>query len=739
MSQRKLKRQLSFAEVLMLGTAGTIAAEIFVLTGHVAGMSGPAAVIALLLVGLLCVGIGLNYCELATMFPETGGALTYVHEAYGSGLLPFLVGSLDCLSSAFYCSLSAVGFAYSLQLFIPSIPIVPTAVATIALFTVLNLLGINRVGKVQIVLGGVLLLCLVIYVVLGLTRPSGFRWEVFIPDGKLFIHESPIQNISFLFATMALIFNAYVGFEIIADDAEEVRDPNRNIPRSILVSVAIITLLYTTITMVTLGTVPWQELAGSESALAQAAGRFWPTYGPALVGLAGIIATLTSVNTSTLAATREAFTMSRDGMWPRFMSRLGRLRTPWAACLVIGAIAALVAAIGLVDFLSYISSSGYLFVVFWASLAMIRLRRVRPDFPRPFRVPFFPVTAYLAAGTCVVVVLFTAWRALAFGTALLAVLALFYYLRKPLAQMASAGLKAMESDRDRILVPVANPHTAEGLAHLAAILAERVADTSVTILGVVLVKRQVLPSVVHGFLSHMGREQRVLFSRIMQEVSQHNVPVRSKTIAAQNIADGILQEVDNYGRDELILMGWPGPLNAQTMAANPVSQVLERARTNVAVLLNRGGTELRRILVPVGGSTHSLLAVRLAAELGERSHARVTALHCFCEPGTEDLHDNLMLLREQVETELGEVPPYMATKVLCSRTVADGIAAELASNRYDLVIMGSAVARSIQADLFGSLTDRIASQIPCSVLLVRRYEPATIRWLRRQVKQIMKD
>jgi len=632
-----------------------------------------------------------------------------------------------------------VGFAYSLQLFIPSIPIVPTALATVALFTVLNLLGINRVGKAQIVLGGVLLLCLAAYVFLGLTQPSGFRWEVFIPDGRFFIHEDPMRNIGFLLATMALIFNAYVGFEIIADDAEEVRDPNRNIPRSILVSVTVITLLYTTITLVTLGTVPWPQLAGSESALAQAAARFWPQGGAALVGLAGIIATLTSVNTSTLAATREAFTLSRDGMWPKYLSRLGRLRTPWAACLFIGAFAALVAAIGLVDFLSYISSSGYLFVVFWASLAMIRLRRERPELPRPFRVPLFPVTAYLAAATCVVVVLFTAWKALAFGAALLAVLAVFYYLRKPLSQMASAGLKAMEPDRDRILVPVANPHTAEGLVRLAVVLAERLVDTSVTILGVVPVKRRVLPSVVHGLLSRMGREQRMLFSRILQEASQRNVPLHAKMSAAPSIAQGILQEVDDYGRDELILMGWPGPLNRQSLATNPVSQILKHAHTNVAVFLGRGTIDLHHILVPVGGSIHSLFAVRLAHELGDQAHARITALRCYCQPETEDLYDDLMLLREMVETELGQVPARMSTKVLCARSIAEGIAAELAQSHYDLVVMGSSMAHSIQADLFGSLTDQIAATIPCSVLLVHRYEPAGIDWLRRRVKQIMKD
>lgn len=112
----------------MLGTAGTIAAEIFVLTGHVAGMSGPAGLLALLLVGVLNYAFALNYAELATTYPVTGGAMIYVQEAFGSGLRAFLVGSLDSLSSAFYAALSAVGFAYSLRVFLPFVPVVPTGV-----------------------------------------------------------------------------------------------------------------------------------------------------------------------------------------------------------------------------------------------------------------------------------------------------------------------------------------------------------------------------------------------------------------------------------------------------------------------------------------------------------------------------------------------------------------------------------------------------------------------------------
>ena len=114
MNRRTLKRQLTLIQVIMLGTAGTLGSGIFVLTGHAVAVSGPAAILAIIIAGALSFSIALNYSELATTYPETGGAMTYVREAWGKGLLSFLVGSMDSISSTFYCALSAVGFAYSL-------------------------------------------------------------------------------------------------------------------------------------------------------------------------------------------------------------------------------------------------------------------------------------------------------------------------------------------------------------------------------------------------------------------------------------------------------------------------------------------------------------------------------------------------------------------------------------------------------------------------------------------------
>ncbi|MDY0019694.1 MAG: amino acid permease [Anaerolineae bacterium] len=744
MSKRKLKRQLSLAQIVMLGTAGTIGAEIFVLTGHAAGLVGPAAILAMLLAGVLTYSVALNYCELATTYPVTGGAMSYVREAYGTGILSYLVGSMDCLSSTFYAALSAVGFAHSLQIFIPGIPIVPTAIVVIGLFVVLNILGVTQIGNAQVLLGDVLLALFGVYLLGGFLLPGGFSWETFLPDGRFFIHEGVGTNAASLLQTVALVYMAYVGFEVIADDAEEAKDPNRTLPRGILISLTLVTLLNILTVLVTLGTVPWSELAGSSTALTDVVSRFMPGWGIPLMGVAGIIATLTSINTGMLSATREAFTLGRDGVWPHMFSRLTGFRTPYVSILIIGAISALIAAIGVVDFLSYISGAGYLFVLFCANLAMLRLHKLHPNLERPFKVPAFPLTPYLAAAAGVLIVAFTEGRALLFGAGVLAILTLLHYIGPPLSRYLGETFKPSEPPQDRVLIPVANPATAKGLLHLASDIAQASEDTYLCLLNIVSTSSsfsgetrammQRTQSDPKAFLEHLADYARE---------KEENLALYTKLRSAPKVSKGLLDEIKRSRNVKLVIAGWPGPLRAGKLADNPVKVLLQQAHTNVAVLLNRGLDDrgISRILVPVGGGLHSRMAVRLACELAEVEDARVTALRVLTEESEEgeaieELEDKALLLAEIVEEVLGSVPETFSFRAVQAGSVPEGVLTEAARQPYDLIIMGASGEWLSDTRLFGSVSDWIADRAPCSVLFCRRYEPVGMAWLRRQVKQI---
>ncbi|MCX5676459.1 MAG: amino acid permease, partial [Planctomycetota bacterium] len=130
--------------------------------------------------------------------------------------------------------------------------------------------------------------------------PNGFHLTTLFPNGRIFPTDGVVKNTAVLMKTIALIYAAYVGFEVIADDAEEMQNPGRNIPLGILISLTLCMGVYVLVSMVTLGTIPWQQLAGSDTALSDAARRFLPGVGVPLLGLAGIVATLTTLNTTML-------------------------------------------------------------------------------------------------------------------------------------------------------------------------------------------------------------------------------------------------------------------------------------------------------------------------------------------------------------------------------------------------------------------------------------------------------
>ena len=735
MGKRTLKRQLGLFHAIMLGTAGTIAAEIFVLTGHAAGIAGPASILAIIIGGLLSYSIALNYSELATVYPETGGALTYVREAWGKGLLAYLVGSMDCISSTFYCALSAVGFAYSLSVFIPGVPLIPAAITVIILFTLLNIRGVSNVGNAQVLLGGILLTIFGVYIIYGFLSPGGFSLDIFMPAGKLFIFDSAPKNFASVMKTIALVYAAYVGFEVIADDAEEIRRPEKNIPIAILVSLTLITLIYSSTMMVTLGSVPWQQLAGSETALTDAVSRFLPGTGIIMMAAAGLVATLTSVNSSMLSATREAFTLSRDGLWPPGLARLNRYRTPFMAVLFIGLVSALIAIIGLVDFLSFITSAGYLFVLFWSNLAMIRLRKKFPAIQRPFKSPFFPLMPVLATFTCLIVLMFSDLQPLLFTAGIITLFALYYFLQNMARAWQENRQKDILPGQFRMVLPVINSRASDNLMALAAVMAQAEQDINICLLSVVtsaMSRRDDYKE--HLLLSSAGQRRRIL-EKFIHYAVERNVPMYTKTVTGLSIADAICADVEAHHNTKMVLINVPEKHLPSHLSEESVRKILMDAKTNVGVMLDRQLHKIENIMVPVGGGIHCRLAIHLANDIAAQDNAHVDYIRVLpAYKDAEHLEDEMAHLQETLITELGELPRNAVLRLVFSDAVGAALLDEARDNDYDLIITGLAGDYEQGDWLFDQITDQYAEHTDCPVLVVRRHESPPVTWLRRQVR-----
>jgi len=664
--------------------------------------------------------------------------MTYVKEAFGNNLIMFLVGSLDGLSSTFYAALSAVGFAYSLNVFFPFFPIVPVAILIVVLVGLMHVRGITQVGNLQILLGGFLLLVFAAYVVLGFLRPEGFNWETFRSGHILFENRSFWANLGRMLTTIALIYNAYVGFEVIADDAEEIQNPNKNIPVGILVSLGVTTLVYTLVSMVTIGVVPFTALAGSETALTDAASRFWPGLGVSLLAAAGLVATLTSVNSAMLSATREAFTLSRDQVWPRMLSRLSRWRTPYVSIFLVVLISALITVIGLVDFLSFISSAGYMFVLFWASLAMIVLRKKYPDVERPFKVPFFPLTAVLAAASGVLIVSFANLRALAFLGVVLAALTVGYFVSSYFKKRSQVQSQMQEAiGGGRILVAAVHPKTALGLVELASRLAAPQEDTNISLLTVVKTPNNLNDQQIQCIIDRSKANRQSLLNLTAPIAQARNVAISTKMKVARSVESAIYQELKSPNPVRLVLLGWPGEETKLRIPHNILKEVLINARRDVAVLRNCGIESMKNVLLAFAGGPHSRLALQFARSLAFQPEVSVTLMHLTPQNLDEEKMEDLSLyIQEAVEHELGEVPTWMKIRVEPASSVSEGLMKEINQGKYDLVMIGAGGEVFSHRTIFGPLDDSLIDVVDCSMLIVRRYQPEAAIWLGNRLRKL---
>jgi len=733
MPKRTLKRQLSLLQTIMLGTAGAIGSGIFILTGHAAAVAGPAAILAILLGGFLSFSIAFNYCELATTYPETGGAMTYVREAWGKGLIAFLVGSMDSISSTFYTALSAVGFSYSASVFIPSLPIVPVAIAVIAVFSTLNILGVTKVGNVQLVMGVVLVVAFAVYIIGGFVSPSGFHPQTLLPNGRFFTSDNPITNIGIMLRTLALIYAAYIGFEVIADDAEEVKNPTKNIPIAIMVSLVLITVIYSLSVTVALGTMPYGELAGSSTALSDTITKFFPGLGVVIIGLAGMVGSLSSVNSSMLSATRETFTLSRDGAWPNFLSRLNRVRVPFMAIIFIGVVSILITSFGLVEFLSYITSAGYLFVLFFSNLAMIQLHRKYPYLHRPFKAPLFPLTPIVASITCVVIICFSEWKALLFTGAVILLFALYYVIRLGVNAWTEERKRSLSPGRYRLLVPYQQNEQMDSVVKLGAILAKTRQDTTMCIL-------QVLPECGseaerEASSKQVDESNRYILRKYINYAVENNVPLYSKIVRGESLSQGVLDVTRLDNNVQLVLFKWPENPNDMAEFRSTIEAITAAGNVNIGVLYDKGIDKLGNILVPVGGGYHCRLAIHIGDDLVDEENEQVDYLRIVPKSLDGSLYeDQMAYLQEIVMTELNEIPGNVGLHITEADNVADAIVQEAKNYGYDLVIIGSHEGDPADQSLFGELVEKVRLEVPCSTLIVRHHETRAASWLRKQLK-----
>lgn len=387
--QLPTERRFGLSRAVIMGLGGAIGFEIFVLLDYAYfNLAGPSMVSALLVCGFLNLLTMFSYSELSAAIPEVGGEYTYTKAAFG-GFTAFMAGCLRWLASVFGGALAALVFAqqlaYSFSILVPAAhDLVLAYTPLIVLFVVIILAALDIRG-IKEVTTLIVFAFLTIFVVF---LASGIMYDPMPPE--VLPRPSP-EGLSGFFAATAYTFSMFVGMRALVSGAPQIKDPGKNVPRALLMSTVLLTVIYCSVAYVAVGIVPMGDSAGSPL-LNFAAGKIMGVIGGFLFAIAGMIASISSVGTAMMVQSSILGGMSRDGYLPKvFLKVHRRFGTRYVAVIASSLFVILFSVTGAVEVLGYAASFGSLLVFALVNLSLIKLRKKEPHLKRPFKAYLYPV------------------------------------------------------------------------------------------------------------------------------------------------------------------------------------------------------------------------------------------------------------------------------------------------------------------------------------------------------------
>jgi amino acid transporter len=729
----RLSREMTLLDATLIGVGAMIGAGIFVLTGIAAGVAGPALILAFALNGVVTLFTAMSYAELGSCYHDAGGGYLWAKEG-----LPrwngFLSGWMSWFAHAVACSVYALGFGAYFEYVLNEMgykvphwaflsPQKLLAVFVAVLFAYVNFRGASETGKVGNIVTGTKIVILLIFIVLGvgfvLHQPN---WESagftpFMPKGW-----------SGVFKAMGLTFIAFEGYEIIAQSSEEIKDPKRNIPKAVFYSLIIVIPIYLLVAFVALGGVhppqgmtAWDYLgAQKEIALVDVARHFF--HGGALMVLvAGLISTMSALNATVFSSSRVAFAMGRDRNFPGFFSRLDAKRnTPhWAIVLSLLIVVFMAVSLPIED-VATASDVMFLLIFLQVNLALIKLRKKRPELDRGFFVPLFPwlsiigivcnfgLAAYMLTYSLKAWVVAAVW----IGAGVL-VYKVYSGSREVEHERKVRALERLERKEYRVLACVSDKESLTSLAEASFVMAKK-HNAEVIFLHVVEVDES---EPLRAGLAESGASQELLDEACWMAI-ERGIPVRSIVRVSHKISQGIVDTAKEEECNLIVQVREKQPTFLERFFTTAVDTVVQNAPTEAAVLHGTFPREgIRRILIPFGSDIHTRLAVEMARAFKDFYNCSIKIAVVF-DPDLPFSERGEKL--EDIRKVVSENSLEAEVEAIHETDVPRAILRE--ARKVDLVLMGARTGDFLQLLLGKSLTREITERAPCAVLWVKEYE-----------------
>jgi amino acid transporter/nucleotide-binding universal stress UspA family protein len=733
----RLSREMTLMDATLIGVGAMIGAGIFVLIGIAAGVAGPALLITFGLNGFVALLTAMSYAELGSCYHDAGGGYLWVKEG-----LPkwngFLSGWMSWFAHAVACSLYALGFgAYFEHVFTELGIAIPhwtflspqkiLAVCAALLFGYINFKGASETGKIGNFVTLAKIVILLIFI--------GFGLELILRKGDWMTTFSPFMPHGWggVFKAMGLTFIAFEGYEVIAQSSEEIKNPKKNIPRAVFLSLIIVVPIYILVAITAIGTVksgnmtPWDYLAAQKEIALVGVARNFFVGGGVMILIGGLISTMSALNATVYSSSRVAFAMGRDRNFPAFFSKVHPKNfTPYWG--IIGALTIVILMAVSLPIEDVASAADIMFLLLFlqVNLAMIKLRKKRPDLDRGYFVPFYPYLSILGIATLLFIAVYMleysmiAWIVSVVWIAVGLLVYKYYASGREIEFIRKVkALERIEKKDYRILVCLSNNRTVKSLTNMALAIAKKHHGEIIFLNVVEVGEGQKLISALDTENNYTN-----LLEKAEEFIANSEINTRSIVKVSHRISQGIVDTAIEENCNFIIAGRQKSPDFFQRVFSSLVDTVLQKAPSEVAILHgDLKDSKVKKILIPFASDIHTRLATEIAPALMEFYKARLEIL-IVLDPETSEFE------REKHLAEINGVIKEDSLKAKVSSIVSKDILSGIVrgSRGADLILMGGRSGDFLELMFKKSLAQEITEEVKCPVLWVKEYEERPSFW-----------
>lgn len=707
----KFERTIGLFGATTIGVGSLLGAGVYVLIGSAANAAGPSVVLSYLLCGSLAFVTTLMYAELSRVISRSGGGYTYAYDVLGS-LGGFTTGWFLALGSILASSLYAIGFAeYALSLVRVEMPPYVIRIVAIGITLLITLIILRPAGEKKFNLQnlfvwgnvGILLLLIV------------FSFFHLRPDYAKPVFPHGLQG---AMGAISLIYISFFGYQLIANNADEIIEPKKTIPKAMKLSMLISILIYALVAIAAVMTVSWKELAKSSAPLVLVADRSFGGNGWIIISLGGVLASLGALSSTLLSQSRQSYTMGKDRFFPDALGKLNeKTKQPKWAIIIGGVLTSLALASFSLETIAKVTNFSLLLSLLPVSLALRKLYRSNPAMkPKAKWKSILPeLSLVINLGLLFTLDIFS----LALGQQLVVAGALiyFFYSRKR-EQTGREGLNIVLEEekrfsffkKNKILLPVSNPETQTALMMFSnTLLAKKGGE-------IVVLAIKDTPGEMNFYEALSDAEETLaVIKRSIEFARKLNIQIKPIIRASRKISSGIINVAKEESSD-LIIMGFPK--HYKDIRTSVFAQVLKSSDTDFLVLNLRADPENfipDKIGVYIKNGNNLNLMLMCATAVAEKRKARIVLISFLPENYTKKQKKKVDGLLIESLQNLKSTALYDIRLDVSNNPQKEIIRM---SSEFDALIVGKEP-RTPGKSIEDSPVFQIAQQAKCTVVMVK--------------------